>query len=367
MSKEDLTKNDQQDLEKQEKPDSSGTPNQTPQATKEEVQETSKATEEKPKSEEQETNKTAEEDKIIIKEENLQAKNKEQPKPQEIKKEKNLTKAELKRRKKIITPEEYNQYVKEVVEDKSYFKDALDWYLFRYISPICDRTLLIFGAMIACVVLFFLVELVQNAFPLVETKPIFISSKDQSLYVPKLVELKPKKGELHHDPNILSVDESVAKYLLANYVSEREGYDFSKGKIIKVNNKINRIRNNSSAKEYRAFQRIMSKDNPASPIQNFGKNIKKTVQIISVKFERQEEDNFALKAKNFIFHKIPTSAKVRFNTTTKIGQEDGTYKNENEAFVAQIIFDFDGISNEEDSKKSLNFAVQDYKLFRVKN
>ena len=63
--------------------------------------------------------------------------------------------------------DEYFDFIKKSVDDGSYFKDAVNWYFFRYVTPICDRTLLIFGAMIAFVVLFFLIQMVRSDFPLV--------------------------------------------------------------------------------------------------------------------------------------------------------------------------------------------------------
>ena len=34
--------------------------------------------------------------------------------------------------------DEYFEFVKEEVSQGRFFKDALDWYIFRYVSPICD-------------------------------------------------------------------------------------------------------------------------------------------------------------------------------------------------------------------------------------
>ncbi len=53
--------------------------------------------------------------------------------------------------------------IKEKVEDGSYFQDALDWYFFRYVNAICDRTILIFGGIIAGVVFYFLLEMIYSA------------------------------------------------------------------------------------------------------------------------------------------------------------------------------------------------------------
>lgn len=261
---------------------------------------------------------------------------------------------------------EYLEFIKSSVNDGTYFKDALNWYFFRYVTPICDRTLLIFGAIIAAFVLFFLVQMVKSAFPLVETVPIFIRAQDQSVAFPNLVALKPKKGLANYDPEVATVDEAVAKYLVSTYVKDREGFDFRDAEIEDVNKKFNRVRNVSSAEEYRNFQLIMSKDNPDSPINQFGQNVVRTVEIQSVKFVKKEATDFASKAKEFLSKTIPSEAEIRFVETTKsTNLEDGTTKEDKENYLVKISFAFDGVSKDE-QQRILKFTVNDYKLFKVK-
>ncbi len=260
---------------------------------------------------------------------------------------------------------EYFQYIKLSVKEKRYFEDSLEWYFFRYISPICDRTLLIFGGIISVIVLYLLIVMISGAFPLVVSEPIFINSKDQSIYFSKLVKLKPKKNELNFDPEIKNVDEAVLKYLLSSYISDREGYNFSKAEIEDVNNKFIKIRNNSSSEEYRMFQLSMSKDNPKSPIHDFGKEISKEIDIISVKFIRKKSTTFAEKAMEYVFNNIPTEAEIRFSSITKSSDEYGELKNIKENFVAKVKYEFEGISKDEKSTY-IKFLVNKYQLFRVK-
>ncbi len=259
---------------------------------------------------------------------------------------------------------EYLAFIKSSVDDGSYFKDALNWYFFRYVTPICDRTLLIFGAIVAAVVLFFLIQMVRSAFPLVERFPVFLYAKDQSLYFPNLIDLKPKKGEENYDQNIATVDEAVLKYLLTAYVKNREAYDFSKAEVEDVNKKFNRIRNLSTSQEYRNFQLVMSKDNSNSPINDFGQKVQKLVKIESVKLVKKQPKNFTNQAKEFLSSQIPTQAEVRFIATTKRAISDEEIKEESERYIAKINFTFDGIKK--DQKGKLGFIVSSYKLFKVK-
>ncbi len=260
---------------------------------------------------------------------------------------------------------EYFHFIKNSVNNRSYFNDALDWYLFRYISPICDRTLLIFGAIIAAVVLYFLVQLVESAFPLVVQEPIFIRSVDQTKNFPNLIGLKPKKGKEGYDPELRTVDEAYAKYLITSYVKDREGYDFSKAEIEDVNKKFNHIRNLSSASEYRNFQAVMSKNNPSSPIRNFGLNIVKSIEIDSVKFIRNDPQDLATKARQYLSNKIPTEVEVRFTATIKTTNDKEETSTEKERYLAKINFTFEGV-NKDTKSGVLNFAVNTYALYKVK-
>lgn len=264
-----------------------------------------------------------------------------------------------------VEEEGYTEFVKSSVNDGSYFQDALDWYCFRYLSPICDRTLLIFGAIVAAVILFFLVQMVQSAFPLVQKVPIFITAKDKTLYFPHLVELKPKEDEKGYDPAVTSIDDAVLKYLVSVYVKDREAYNFSAGEIEAVNKKINRVRNVSSPEEYRIFQAIMSEDNPESPIRTFGKDVVKTIKVESVTLVKKEPKTFTEKAKEYISVQIPTQAEVRFTATTTENLGGIEEKITKERYLARVDFNFTGVDKDQ-KKGSLDFVVNGYKLFKVK-
>ncbi len=262
---------------------------------------------------------------------------------------------------------EYSEMIKQSVADGTYFKDALSWYFFRYVTAVCDRTLLIFGGILAAIVLYCLIEMLRGAFPLVVKKPIFIRSHDQSTSFPSLLHLKPKEKEIGYDSGLQTVDEAVAKYLLSTYVDDREAYNFSKAEIDDVNRKFNRIRNNSSDSQYQVFQRVMSKENPDSPIYDFGQSVAKIVKIESVRFLRKEEKNFAKRALNYISIKIPTQAEIRFVATTSKFDENGETKVEKLRYLAKISFRFDGISKVQSGQRNvIKFVVNDYQLFKIK-
>ena len=269
---------------------------------------------------------------------------------------------------------EYFEFVKSAVSDGSYFKDSLNWYFFRYVNPFCERTILTLCSIVAAVIFFFLIQMIRGAFPLVEQVPIIVSAKDQTRTLPVLVNIKPKssvKKESNawksYTETAETVDEAVIKYLLSLYVQNREGYDFSKAEISDVNKKYNYIKNNSSTLEYKEFQIVMSKDNPESPLNQFGQNNKKLIEIKSIKFKKDEPRNLSQKAMNFLVNKMPTEAEIRFVAITKTKiEETDPYKEQKVEYVAKIIFAFSGVNKDDAIKKPLSFVVSSYKLYKVK-
>lgn len=259
---------------------------------------------------------------------------------------------------------EYLNYVKTTVADKSYFSDALDWYFFRYISPICDRTYLAFGAILAAGILYYLYEMYSNAYPLVQKVPVFIYSNPDANDFSYIYPMKIAISQDNEDRSF-TADEIVAQYLVKKYVETREGYDYSKSNIADVNAKFTLMKNTSSADEYQKFQLFMSKDNPNSPIQNFGKNISKSVRVDSVRIVRKEVEGYSIdKAKEMLIAKIPDEAEVRFIVTTKSSDDAGNVFETKDTYFAKINFDFVGIDREK--KGNLKFTVKNYRLFKIK-
>lgn len=271
--------------------------------------------------------------------------------------------------------DEYLDFIGQEVENEKFFKDAVDWYTFKYVSPICDRTILIFGGILSILIFYFVFELIKNLFPLVIKDPIIIKAKDQSKYTPNLISLKPKNGKENFDPEIRNVDEAIAKYLIKIYVKDREEFDFSKASIEEVNIKFNRIKNNSSIQEFKNFQNFYSEENPLSPIQYFGKNINKKIEITDFKFIRKIPKNYQEKMLEYFSMTLPKEAEIRFSAYLEIQDEYGEKKRFTEKYLVKTKFNFNPIIKIKDDKKTkenkdlkkLKFTIDNYQLFRIKN
>jgi type IV secretory pathway component VirB8 len=260
---------------------------------------------------------------------------------------------------------EYNEFIKESVLNGQYFKDARDWYIFRYITPICDRALLATMIIVICSTLYTIKIIGESIFPLVVAQAIFIPPKDPTIYETKLTKIKPKKNEANFDAEVQTFDESILKYLIVNHIKDRESFDFRKGRIEDVNKKFSHIKNNSTFREYKNFQAIMSKDNKNSPIHFFGKNVKRNITINSIKFKRRQGKNAIEKALFYITNSPPLEADVDFTSTTisinDMNEKDYKY----ERFLVKIKYDYQQIFKN-DRQSSVGFTINQYSLYRMR-
>jgi type IV secretory pathway component VirB8 len=260
----------------------------------------------------------------------------------------------------------YNEFIKENITSGQFFKDGRDWYIFRYVNPICDRTTLIIGALILLITIYLIKNIVDSMFPLVISQPIFVSPRDPTIYQTKIVKLKPRKGEADFDQEVQTVDEAIIKYLLLVYIKDRESFDFSKGETDVVNKKFNRIKTNSTFREYKNFQSIMSKENKDSPIHFFGKNVVKKIFFRSIAFKRKEGRNMFEKALFYIANSAPLEAEVTFLTEVKSIDDLGQIEKKYQTYLAKIKYDYTPVYKN-DKQPSVAFNVNQYILYKVKD
>ncbi len=258
---------------------------------------------------------------------------------------------------KDITPQqqEYNDFIKASVADGSYFQDARDWYILRYVYPVCERTILFFIAIFAGVIFYILATTIISSFPIRQEVPIIIRPVDQSRYFPIIKKLKDSV-------ELQSVDEAVAKYLLIEYVKKREGYNFRKTNLAYLNQQLKYVRNNSSLQEYTNFQNFLGKSNKDSPINYFGRDFQRIVNIESIAFVKQNVNTLIDKARYFVKTEVPSKASIKYSITTKINSVNVSHQR----YLVKIRFKFAGINAKKESGSRLDFMVTGYKIYKIK-
>jgi type IV secretion system protein VirB8 len=250
---------------------------------------------------------------------------------------------------------EYNVFIKESVANGTYFKDARDWYMLRYVYPVCERTILFFIALFAGVIFYILATTIILSLPIKQEVAIIIRPTDQSKYFPVIKKLKDSVA-------IKNVDEAVSKYLVTEYLKKREGFDFRKTNLEDLNKQLKYVKNNSSLQEYEKFQSFLSKANENTPIKYFGRDFQRIVDIDSVSFVRQNVGTLIEKARDFIKSEIPSEVIVRYRVTTQINSTNVSSKK----YLVKVKFKFSGIKAEKEPNSRLDFMVIGYKIYKIK-
>tara|TARA_B110000259_G_scaffold59887_1_gene70817 strand:+ start:6237 stop:7031 length:795 start_codon:yes stop_codon:yes gene_type:complete len=251
----------------------------------------------------------------------------------------------------------YNDYVTTMVDKNLYFKDSLEYYLSRYVTIRCQRTCLIIILLFASLILYILTFEIIKLLPIKQPLPILISAKDTTKYYPSIKSLRKS-----YDAEVISINDMVARYLVENYVKQRESYDFRTGDISDINNKLEFIRNNSSSKEYRNFKKLFDRSSPLSPVRFFGKNSYSEVSVVSVSFVKEKNKNLIKIAQDFLYINLAKEAVVDYKITRYVGNK----KISSNKRVA-ISFSFLGINEKSGGlKKKLNFTVNNFVNLKIR-
>ncbi len=109
----------------------------------------------------------------------------------------------------------------------------------------------------------------------------------------------------------------------------------------------------------------MSKDNADSPLNEFGQNVYRTVEVANVTFVTNQQQDYYLKLKSLFSSAIPTEAEVRFVMVTHNFDEGNNEHASRENYLAKIKFNFSG-ADRNAKTGVMNFAVNSYKLYKIK-
>lgn len=251
---------------------------------------------------------------------------------------------------------DYKESIKYTVNDGSYFKDGFNWFCALYLRPIVDRTFFVFMSIMGVIITYHVIGLVFMFLPLKEDIYISIREKDLTKYATSIYDLS-------NNQETESTDEDVLKYLITNYVIERETHNYKSANINDMNTKLEKIKNNSSSDVFSEFRSFMSRENQSGPFYFFGKNIETTVEINSFKFIRIHRESLIKRIIDYFNVKLlPIRAEVYYTLKTHVGDKVTSEKRK-----AVVSFKFSGIEYDSKTEQYLpvKFAVTSYKNYKV--
>lgn len=195
----------------------------------------------------------------------------------------------------------YSNVVASIVDEKLYFKDAVDWYCLKYLNATSERTFYIFLSIMSFLIVIFLYFTIKSILPLKEKFPVLVRQKDSVNYFTTIEPLKPEK--MNYNSN-----EAILRFLLINYVRNLLEHDYKSGNLDDLNNKLARVKLYSTDN---VFQKYRSNFNTISA-EMFNKKVDQKVALKSFSFIKTKEKNNKDRLLNYLFSKIPTEAEITY-------------------------------------------------------
>ncbi len=171
--------------------------------------------------------------------------------------------------------------VTELVRSGDYYKHAFIWYYGKYIMPFVHRTywfilfiIAVFVAYISIHISFLDMQKKVIPFPMFVQDNLDTFRHIQSLY-----------------GDGLDIDQAVSRYLLAQYVVTRESFNSALMEDAAWQNVRRKVESFSSRHVYAAYRDAVDiNQNPNSPLLQFGRNMRRDVQIDHIVFPRNTQE-----------------------------------------------------------------------------
>jgi type IV secretion system protein VirB8 len=215
--------------------------------------------------------------------------------------------------------------VQEYIKSGEYFIDARKWYNSQYLYPLVQRSCLMFFGIIFSILLLSVAINFKTLLPVVRQVRYAIIS--QSLKNATIT----SANHIRNDA-ISSIDDIMVR----NYLKHRESYDYDL-----LQPQFIFMQNNSTRIIFRQFANFMNIDNPISPVMRYQRSLRRSVNIISVVYNKNNE------------------AIVIFTSLVKGSSNEIL---ENMVWQATINFEIDEINIYLPNNSKFNFTVTGYKL-----
>ena len=230
-----------------------------------------------------------------------------------------------------------------------YFALSRNWYDELYHRPMIERGYFILLSLFAFLTIFFAFLVYESMFPLAPTVPYLVTTDNINEDLPVIRHLRTTEDQ--------TLQESLVKFLVEDYVTQRETYNYTQDSIER---RFNRVHSTSEPAIFSAYQQLMNPENRSSPLSYLGRDGTRRPRINSTQFNVQPD-------------RAEGTATVHFTTLTT---RDG--KDNNQSWQADIAFRLpplkvDQKTNEvlqldENSgqyvplEKTLNFRVTTYEI-----
>lgn len=231
-----------------------------------------------------------------------------------------------------------NKNIQRYVDTGDYFRDAVDWYCAKYISPMTHRSYLMVLIIVSIISAMSVFTLFFTSIE-VKTYPLAIDAEDQVKFFPTVKAL----STVQEPTNI-----SVSRYLATRYVKGREEYKYNDfiGERGEFTRKM--IQSMSSRRVFREYSDYVNPEiNADSPQVLYKSFIQRLIKVQNVQLLGSRV--------------VPDKAIVKYEVNEK---SDTTESKSN--WVAEISFSMiDLEKKDEKGKPTLSFTVTAYKTYKL--
>jgi type IV secretory pathway component VirB8 len=200
----------------------------------------------------------------------------------------------------------YSALTAEIMEQKLYFGDAMDWYCLKYLSVISERTFFIMLSTMSFLIVIFLILTIKNILPLKESFPVLVTQRNSANYFSTIKSVKPMG--LNYNSN-----EAILRLLLLHYTRELFSHNYRSGKIDDLNKKLSRVKLYSSDEAFHKFKQ----DFTTTTTTLFNKNLEQRVVLKTFKFRSTSTDkkkfNLVTLQKYLTFKSLPEEAEIDYD------------------------------------------------------
>ena len=174
------------------------------------------------------------------------------------------------------TPEEQQRKIKnylkiaEKVRTGEYYREARTMYDLTVNDPMAERYIYVFITFCALIIFVIVFIAMQGLYPLEIAIPLIYNTRDLYEDVPHIKPLQANRNE--------DASEVLLRFLVKNYVVQREEYDIST-----FDRDVNGVKSQTSDEAFAEFQKFIDPHNPESPIKVYQRHSSRKITILSTR------------------------------------------------------------------------------------